>query len=556
MATYQITSPDGGTYEVTAPDNASESDVLAYAQQNYKAPKESRPDTTTATDRTLRGLRDPIDGGAQLLTKMLPSSVVSAGNSLNNWLADKTGLVGRLPEGGVDQQVRGNEAAYQAARGDNANSFDGMRLLGNVVNPANLALASRLPAATSLAGRALTGGVGGALTSALNPVTEGDYWTEKAKQVGTGAALGAAVPAVTGSLARVVSPKASLNPDVQMLRNEGVTPTIGQALGGRWNAAEEKAMSLPLMGDMIAVARGKSREEFNNAAINRATAPIQQRVAGSGQDAVREAGDLVSAAYDRARSMLKAFPVDAQARQELSSLQALAQGLPRAERNTINSYFNDYLGNNALTAETFKILDSKLSKDIARFSGSSDAYQQQVGEALKTAQKSITDSAMRANPQAAALMAQADKGWANLVRVEGAAKLAHNAGGVFTPAQLAGGVRGADNSLRDRATARGTALMQDLSRAGQNVLGNKVPDSGTAGRVALGSAAFGSGLLDPTFLATMLTGAGMYTGPMRSLLSGAVTARPQSAQALANAVRQSSPLLIPAGAQAGLSLLN
>ena len=48
----------------------------------------------------------PYRGGAQLLTHMLPSGVVQAGNDLNNWLADKTGMVARLPAGGVDQQTK------------------------------------------------------------------------------------------------------------------------------------------------------------------------------------------------------------------------------------------------------------------------------------------------------------------------------------------------------------------------------------------------------------------------------------------------------------------
>lgn len=42
MPKYRITGPDGGTYEVNAPEGATEQDVLAYAQQNYKpaeAPK-------------------------------------------------------------------------------------------------------------------------------------------------------------------------------------------------------------------------------------------------------------------------------------------------------------------------------------------------------------------------------------------------------------------------------------------------------------------------------------------------------------------------------------
>lgn len=47
MAKYQITSPDGGTYEVNAPDNATESEVMAYAQKNFASkpatPKPAAP---------------------------------------------------------------------------------------------------------------------------------------------------------------------------------------------------------------------------------------------------------------------------------------------------------------------------------------------------------------------------------------------------------------------------------------------------------------------------------------------------------------------------------
>jgi hypothetical protein len=510
------------------------------------------------TDKVLTGMADPIHGGAQLLTKALPEGMVNAGNSLNNWLADKTGLVARLPEGGVDQQVRDRETAYQSQRAAAGESgFDGYRVLGNVASPANLALASRLPAAATLGGRVLTGAMGGAATSALNPVTEGAFASEKAKQIGLGAAFGAAVPAVMGGLARVISPRASVNPDVQMLRNEGVTPTIGQALGGRFNTAEEKLTSVPILGDAISNARGRSLEQFNNAAINRATAPVGQRVEGTGQEAVREAGDAISRVYDQGKNLLGGFRLDQQANTELSSLRQMAQtGLQGRERATVESYFKDYLQRPALTAEAFKELDSKLAKDVGRYSGSSDAYQQKVGDALGEVRRIISDNAKRANPQAADILKKADAAWANLVRVEGAAKAGVNNGGLFTPAQLNGAVRQADKSVRDRATARGTALMQDLSGAGQRVLGNRVPNSFTTDRALLAGGGLGAYLVDPSIPIGLLGGAAMYSKPMHGLLSGAVTARPQLAQPVANAFRQASPALVPLGAQVGLGLLN
>jgi hypothetical protein len=179
-----------------------------------------------------------------------------------------------------------------------------------------------------------------------------------------------------------------------------------------------------------------------------------------------------------------------------------------------------------------------------------------LGDALTALQQAITGAGRRANPQADAMFTAADRAYANLVRVEGASKAAMNAEGVFTPGQLNMAVRQADRSVRDRATARGTALMQDLGNAGQQVLGNKVPNSGTADRLMLGAGGLGAYFVDPLIPMGLLGGAAMYTQPMQGLLRGAVASRPQGAQAVANSLRQASPALVPLGAQVGLGLLN
>lgn len=509
-------------------------------------------------DKFARGLRDPIDGGAQLLTNMLPRGVVQAGNAANNWLADKTGLVARLPEGGVDQQVRESDAAYQQARGKDA-GLDGYRILGNVLNPANLAIGAGLPAAASMAGRVGVGALGGAASSLLNPVANGDFTDEKLKQLAVGTAGGAAVPALTSALGRVISPAASRNPQLQALRAEGVRPTVGQSLGGAWNRGEEKLMSLPIMGDMIAKARSNALDDFNNAAINRATAPINVKVQGTGQQAVAEAGDALSNAYTAARNKLGNFSIDQQGAQEISTVMNMAKSLPKQEQAAFNAVVNKIKGdispNGTVTSDVFKRIDSTLGKEAAKFSGAPDAYQQQLGTAFQELQRVVAENAKRANPDAAALFKAADKGWANLVRLEGASKAGMNNGGVFTPAQLQMAVRQADQSVRDRATARGTALLQDLSGPGQSVLGNKVPNSATADRLMLGAGGLGAGFINPAIPMGLLGGAALYSSPMQRLLGAAVASRPGSAEAIRQSLLQASPGLIPAGAQMGLGLL-
>ena len=513
----------------------------------------------TRTDRVLQGVRDPIDGAAQLLTKILPDSVVKAGNSLNNFLADKTGLVGRLPEGGVDQQVRENDAAYQKSRGVDA-GFDGYRTLGNVLSPANLALAARVPTAATALGRAGIGAAVGAGSGLMSPVTDGDFAAQKGLQALGGAGGGAALSGIASGLARVISPNASTNPALAALKAEGVAPTIGQSLGGRWNTLEEKMMSLPILGDAIANARGNALKTFNQAAINRATAPVGTKVTAVGQDGVREAGDALSNSYNAALSKVSDVTLDSQFSNDLGQLHGMAQNLTGPMRDKFNGTLKEVVmrkvsPQGSILGSSYKEIDSELGELASRYGKSTVASEGELGDALSQMQSLLRQQMVRSNPQVAQEINATDKGWANLVRVEGAAKSAKNADGIFTPAQLNMAAQTADDSVRKRAISRGTALMQDLGNAGQNVIGNKVPNSFTTDRALIAGGSLGSYLINPAIPLGLLGGAAMYTRPMQGLLNGAISARPQAAQPIADALRKISPLLLPLGTQMGAGLL-
>jgi hypothetical protein len=540
-------------------------EVLDAASPRYEVLDTPKGPPKSRTDKVLTGMADPIHGGAQLLTNALPKGLVDAGNALNNWLADKTGLVAKLPEGGVDQQVRERETQYQAERAAAGESgFDGYRVLGNVASPANLAIAARTPAAASLMARMGIGAAGGAVSAAMNPVTgEGDYWDEKGTQVGVGALAGGATPAVISGVSRVISPNASVNPQLQILRNEGVRPTLGQSLGGFANSVEEKLMSVPVVGDAIGAARRGAADDLNRAAFNRALAPVQQRLpAGvTGRDAVAFTEDAISAGYNRLLPSLTAR-ADQQFGTELANLrQMVSTGAmdPRAAQSFERILQNDVLskfGNaGAMTGETFKRVESDLGQQISRLSASTDADQRLVGDALRQVQRQMRDMLTRSNPNQAQELRTLNAAWANFKRPQRAAAALGAEDGIFSPAQLQNAVKALDRSKDKGRFADGGALMQDLSEAGKSVLGNRVPDSGTAGRLMLGG---GVSLLDPTLTAPALLGGGalLYTRPVQGLLSGAVSARPQAAQPVAQALRQASPALIPLGAQVGLGLLN
>lgn len=523
---------------------------------------QAQPEPPSTGESLATGMSDPIHGGAQLLTKALPDSVVQAGNRANNWLADKTGLVGRLPEGGVDEAVRQRESAYQAKRGPDA-GIDWARLVGNILSPANLALGGAAGAGSGVARSAALG----AAAASTAPVTSGDYWSEKGTQAGAGAALGALVPAVTRGLSRVISPRASTNPDVLALQREGIRPTIGQTLGGMANRVEEKATSLPVVGDAIHDARRRALEDLNVATANRALAPIGRSVPPdtTGRELVQRVNDELSSAYDKLLPRMTA-KADATFDTEINSLrQMVANGSidPKAAglfgRIMRNDVLGKFKGQRVLTGPTLKAVESDLGQQIARLGSSTDADARLVSSALSEAQAALRRLLVRNNPRHAEQLTAINTGWANYKRLEAAAGRVGAEDGVFTAAQLQSAVRALDRSKDKRAFATGAALMQDLSDPAKNVLGSKVADSGTAGRLLntpniLTTA--GAAALDPLLLAPILAGYGAYTAPMQSLLRGAVTARPALAQPVAGALNRAAPMLAPAGGLLGVEMLN
>jgi hypothetical protein len=512
-------------------------------------------------DRFTRGLRDPIDAGAQLLTNILPESVVTAGNRANNWLAENTGMVGALPPGGVDQQVREGEQAYQAARAAAGNEgIDGYRMLGNVASPANVAIASRIPAAAGLGGRMALGAGAGATFGALTPVGEGDFAEQKAKQIGLGAAVGGALPVVTGALGRLISPRASTNPNVQLLQQEGVQPTVGQTLGGRMNALEEKLQSVPLVGDRISIMRQRGLEQFNRAAINRATAPIGKEVRGIGREGVSEAKGALGQAYDDLLPKLQ-FRADPQFSSDFGRIQSMvAAGLPKAEAEAFDKIIQRQVVGKmtpagTMSGATFKTVESELRRLAKGYQGDAAFDKRQIGAALDELVSSMRANLSRANPAHAGELAQINKGYAGYARVRDAAGRIGADEGVFTPAQLQSAVRAGDKSVGHGQFATGNAYMQDLSEAGKAVLGSKVPNSFTTDRALIAGGALGSYFINPAIPAGLAAGAGLYTAPAQNALRFLLTARPQGANALANTVRQSYPAFLPGAAQLGAQML-
>lgn len=525
------------------------------AQRAQATPEEQKPQLS-GVQRFTAGLIDPIQGGAQMLesaVRAVSPGAVESINKANNWLADR-GLVGRLPAGGVQQQTAEREAALKT------DGIDWVRLGGNVLSPANAALASRLPAATTTAARIAGGAGAGAVAGGLMPNAGSSE--DRLTQMGAGAAGGALVPALTAGVGRLISPAASTNPQLAALRAEGIRPTVGQALGGFANKAEEKAISLPFVGDAIAGARQRAAGDLNRAVADRALAPLGIKTPAGidGRDLVGHVQGKLSGAYNALLPKLT-VQADQTFAQEVQSLRGMvANGSidPNAakafQRILQNDVLGKFKGQNALTGETMKAVESDLGQKIAQFGGSTDADARLVADALREVQSSLRSLVQRNNPAHAAELKAINSGWANFKRLERAAGYVGAEDGAFNAAQLQSAVKALDRSKDRGKFARGEAFMQDLSDPAKSILGSKVPNSGTADRL-MNAGALGSGLLNPAIPLGLLAGAGAYSAPVQRALLGLVSTRPQAAQSIAGLLNRTAPVLSPAGGLLSLKAL-
>lgn len=212
MPRFEITGPDGGRFEITAPDGASEADVLSFAQSNFGAASQGapKPQVDAPSSGILMGVRDAVDGGAQLLRRAVPDAVGEAVDTFGSWLASK-GLPVEPTQGveGVDKLVKGVNEAYETQRRAPAMSdlvtgkredpgFDWARLGGNLLNPVNYVGGGAIKGAATAGKLAVSGAKAGAVGASMQPVVDqqDEFWKTKLQQAGTGAAFGAvAAPA-------------------------------------------------------------------------------------------------------------------------------------------------------------------------------------------------------------------------------------------------------------------------------------------------------------------------------------------------------------------------
>jgi len=418
--------------------------------------------------------------------------------------------------------------------------------------------ASAIPISVLTKNPWLAGGAFGALNTD-NP----DDLRATAESAGLGAVGGKLGDVALNRIGAVIAPK--IAPAAQQLAAEGVDLTPGQIAGGTVKRLEDAATSLPIVGDVIKAAQGRSLQGFNRAVVNRVLAPIGKTLpkdVPAGQSAVEHATTELSNAYEAVLPGLTVAP-DADFAIGVRNLGRAADMLPEAQQKQFGNIVAQWVarpfqnGGLSMSGDAMKSADAEIGRLARAYRGSSATGERELGYLLADLQGELRDLVTRSNPAVADQLSAINQGWRQLVVLQRAAGSAGAAarGGVFTPSQLLGAARASDPSLRKAAFAQGKATMQDLATAGSEVLPSSVPDSGTATRGLLAGMILGGGhglhvMLHP---ATGIPAAAVtvaYTNAGRKVLSKALTARPAWAAGLRNQLPQLKAPAVVAGARA------
>lgn len=221
IARFQM--PDGRIARFEVPEGTTADQLSSFAAQEQTAksygPDFSRLDDPSLMDSALSKVRIPepiqwLAGKARGVAMGAADPVVGAAQ-----LAANHPLMPDAITQGVNSAIAAKEKEY----GDHG--FDGARLLGNLISPANMVMAGGpLRQAATAGARALQGVGLGAMFGAAQPVADAkDYWASKAAQMGVGAITGGIMSPAIGKLGDMVvdrlSPK--LSPESVKMMSSG-----------------------------------------------------------------------------------------------------------------------------------------------------------------------------------------------------------------------------------------------------------------------------------------------------------------------------------------------
>jgi hypothetical protein len=366
--------------------------------------------------------------------------------------------------------------------------------------------------------------------------------------------LGMAAPS---AVKRTLKP--SPDEDIKILREAGVRLTPAQTVGGRVDTVEEAASrALFGGGDMALSSRRRAFNDFNTAYLNSAGEKIGFQLPNDlkPHERMKAIGKAFDDQYDAIRAQMSVAP-DQELLDDIADLRSVIKdGSTFTPENAarLEKLLDDQLVRrtaNPIGGDEYKSLQSLLKKRKRAFAKNDN---QELADGVENMQAILDNAARRRSPpEAVAALDNADRGFALLAQAQEAAKMAGNKPGEFSPAQILSRQRALDTRNRSRSFVEGDMEGQRLAEAGQSVLGNVLPSSGTVERLAAASAAgAASSLLSPwALLPNAMVGA-VNAPIVRDVLPAIIAGkRPAPVEALGDLMERYKVPLRYAGAQAG-----
>lgn len=426
--------PDGTILEF--PDDAAD-DVIDRAVQAHIA----NPENDSRSKGFMGGLVKPVDNAAEAL-----SNVPYVGPAV-----DKLGQSLGMPS--TADAVANN----QAARSNNSRT--GYQFLGN--------LAGTLPLAALGGGPALQGALSGlALTDAKDPYNIlADTAVSAVASKGVSSALNKA-----GAL---IAPQFSKG--MRALHDAGVPLTLGQiASDGKGllsrfiQGTEENLAKLPYVGDAINVARDRGTSAYYKALLKRTGVDVPENIP-FGHDAHEFIGGQLSGRYQKLLPNLR-VEADDKMREGLSAVgRTIKTTTPQRYKQFVGilkqAGLSDTGGVN-IDGKKLQHADQVLRTYGEKFGKSIDPNDKIMGDAFNQIRQQFRSLNMRQNPKYAPQLQELNKGWRELALIRKAAGDINKGDGLFSPAKYAGAARGSRSNAQ-------------LTRAADQFLPNRSPDSGT-----------------------------------------------------------------------------
>lgn len=441
----RIQAPDGSIVEF--PDGMNDGQIASVMRREYGG-----PDTRKASQSLgfMKGVAKPLSVGEKV-------------NPLN--LFDPGGYGERS-----NAQRDASMNSYFAKREETQRPGVVGEIAGNIVGTIPATLATRNPF--------VAGGLQGAMLSdAKTPMG-------LAGDVAMGAGLNWAGGKVMDAVGDVIRPV--IAPSVRRLNQAGVKLTPGMVRGGKAMVREDKRMSKPVVGDVIAAGRQKTIETFNTATANRALAPIGVRIPARvqpGNDTIAFAKKTLRDAYD---DVVPKMAVRLDGKAFVTKLAPSAANLEGPQRKQLTALISQHLKNGQLSGQALKDAHGELRRLASSYGRDQSAANRELGKVLGEASDDLMEAMLAQNPALAPRLAKVNEAYRGYKIAAGAAKGADE--GIFTTGQLRQAVVRGDRSKDKDAAARGVAFMQDFSRDARKVIPAKAPNpSGTAAHVQAGN---------------------------------------------------------------------